>query len=159
MIPTNPKTAKEADCAYLPKTGTDVRFAMAMIDTSEEGLRRSEYVNDKLITVGYEELAERSQTENTGIGQKKITRKLLTTLRATAREFATTQQQRFVLRVALERNYGGGQGLFGLSAVYRHWLEHGVMCAAGIAIPGMEHLIKFDVICRPDLIPGRHSSY
>jgi anaerobic selenocysteine-containing dehydrogenase len=145
------RTAKEADWHIAPKPGTDGALAMAMIHTIiEEGLVDQDYVDN--YTVGFDELKDRAKTrtpawaaEITGIPEDLI-RKL-------AREYATSQPSAIRLGVALERHKGGGQTVRAVSclpALTGAWRHVG---GGALQFPVWEHPYKFDVICRPDLIP------
>jgi anaerobic selenocysteine-containing dehydrogenase len=145
------KTAKEADWHIAPKPGTDGALAMAMMNVIiEEDLVDHDYV--ARYTVGYAELAARAKTctpewaaEITGIPADEI--------RLFAREYATTPPAAIRIGVALERNYGGSQAIRAvtcLPALIGAWRHVG---GGALQFPVWEHPYKFDVICRPDLIP------
>lgn len=145
------KTAKEADWHIAPKPGTDGALAMAMMNVIiEENLVDHDYVEK--YTVGYAELAERAKTctpewaaEITGIPADEI--------RLFAREYATTPPAAIRIGVALERSYGGSQAIravTSLPALIGAWRHVG---GGALQFPVWEHPYKFDVICRPDLIP------
>lgn len=145
------RTAKQADWHIAPKPGTDGALAMAMINTIiNEGLVDQAYVDDH--TIGYEDLAKRAQ-DRTPAWAEKITGIPAADIRKFAREYATTQPSAIRLGVALERHYGGGQTiravtcLPALTGAWRH-VGGGIL-----QFPVWEHPYKFDVICRPDLIP------
>lgn len=145
------RTAKEADWHICPKPGTDGALAMAVINSIiAQGLVDQDYVDN--YTHGYEELADRASTrtpewaaEITGIPAEDI--------RTLARELATSQPAAIRIGVALERHHGGGQTIRAVScipALTGAWRHVG----GGITqFPVWEHPYKFDVICRPDLIP------
>ena len=145
------KTAKQADWHIAPKPGTDGALAMAMIHTIiEEGLADKEYVED--YTLGFDELAERAKTR-TPEWAEEITGIPAEDIRTLAREYATTQPSVIRLGVALERHYGGGQTIRAVSslpALTGAWRHVG---GGALQFPVWEHPYKFDVICRPDLIP------
>jgi anaerobic selenocysteine-containing dehydrogenase len=145
------KTAKEADWHIAPKPGTDGALAMAMMNVIiEEDLVDHDYVES--YTVGYAELAKRASTctpewaaEITGIPADEI--------RLFAREYALTPPAAIRIGVALERNYGGSQAIRAvtcLPALIGAWRHVG---GGALQFPVWEHPYKFDVICRPDLIP------
>ena len=149
--PYKSRTAKEADWHIAPRPGTDGALAMAMMHTIiEQGLQDQDYIDN--YTEGYGPLAERLKTrtpewaaEITGIPAEDI--------RQLAIEFATTQPAAIRLGVALERNYGGGQAIRAVSclpALTGAWRHVG---GGALQMPVWEHPYKFDVICRPDLIP------
>lgn len=149
--PYKSRTAKEADWHIAPRPGTDGALAMAMMHTIiEQGLQDSDYIEK--YTEGYAALAERVKTrtpewaaEITGIPAQDI--------RKFAMEFATTQPAAIRLGVALERNYGGGQAIRAITclpALTGAWRHVG---GGALQFPVWEHPYKFDVICRPDLIP------
>ncbi|MDX1574183.1 MAG: molybdopterin oxidoreductase family protein [Methylophaga sp.] len=149
--PYKSRTAKEADWHIAPRPGTDGALAMAMMHTIiEQGLQDSDYIEK--YTEGYAALAERLKTrtpewaaEITGIPAQDI--------RKFAMEFATTQPAAIRLGVALERNYGGGQAIRAITclpALTGAWRHVG---GGALQFPVWEHPYKFDVICRPDLIP------
>lgn len=149
--PYKSKTAKEADWHVSPRPGTDGALAMAMMHTIiEEGLVDQDYVDS--YTVGYAELAERAKNR-TPEWAEDITGVSAHDIRTLAREFATTQPAAIRLGVALERNYGGGQAIRAISclpALVGAWRHVG---GGALQFPVWEHPYKFDVICRPDLIP------
>lgn len=145
------KTAKEADWHIAPKPGTDGALAMAMMHVIiEEDLVDHAYVEQH--TVGFKELAERAKSctpewaaEITGIPADQI--------RLFAREYATTPPAAIRIGVALERSYGGSQAIravTSLPALIGAWRHVG---GGALQFPVWEHPYKFDVICRPDLIP------
>jgi anaerobic selenocysteine-containing dehydrogenase len=74
-------------------------------------------------------------------------------IRKLAREYATTQPSAIRIGVALEKSYGGSQAIRAVTALpaltgaWRH-VGGGIL-----QFPVWEHPYKFDVICRPDLIP------
>jgi len=145
------KTAKQADWHIAPKPGTDGALAMAMIHTIiEEGLVDQDYVDN--YTKGFAELSERAK-ERTPEWAEEITGIPAEDIRTLAREFATTQPAAIRLGVALERHYGGGQTIRAvtcLPALTGAWRHVG---GGALQFPVWEHPYKFDVICRPDLIP------
>ena len=145
------KTAKQADWHLAPKPGTDGALAMAMIHTIiEEGLTDKDYVDNH--TVGFDELAERAKTR-TPEWAEEITGIPADDIRTLAREYASTEPSVIRLGVALERNYGGGQAIRAvtcLPALTGAWRHVG---GGALQFPVWEHPYKFDVICRPDLIP------
>lgn len=145
------KTAKEADWHIAPKPGTDGALAMAMMHVIiAEGLVDHDYVEK--YTVGYAELVERAKpctpewaADITGIPADQI--------RLFAREYATTPPAAIRIGVALERSYGGSQAIravTSLPALIGAWRHVG---GGALQFPVWEHPYKFDVICRPDLIP------
>lgn len=145
------KTAKEADWHLAPKPGTDGALAMAMMHVIiEEDLVDHDYVEKH--TVGYAELTERAKActpewaaDITGIPADQI--------RLFAREYATTPPAAIRIGVALERSYGGSQAIravTSLPALIGAWRHVG---GGALQFPVWEHPYKFDVICRPDLIP------
>ncbi|MFK8067263.1 MAG: molybdopterin-dependent oxidoreductase [Gammaproteobacteria bacterium] len=145
------RTAKAADWHIDPKPGTDGALAMAMMQVIiEEGLVDQDYVDN--YTVGYAELAERAK-DKTPEWAAEITGISADDIRTLAREYATTQPSAIRIGVALERSYGGGQTiravtcLPALTGAWRH-VGGGIL-----QFPVWEHPYKFDVICRPDLIP------
>ena len=145
------KTAKEADWHIAPKPGTDGALAMAMMHVIiEEGLQDQDYIDN--YTHGYKELAERAKTR-TPEWAEKITGVAADDIRKFAREYATTAPAAIRLGVALERNYGGSQAIRAVSclpALIGAWRHIG---GGALQFPVWEHPYKFDVICRPDLIP------
>ena len=145
------KTAKEADWHIAPKPGTDGALAMAMMNVIiEEGLVDQDYVDN--YTVGYKELAARAKTR-TPEWAEKITGIPAADIRKLAREYATTPPAAIRLGVALERSYGGSQAIRAvtcLPALIGAWRHVG---GGALQFPVWEHPYKFDVICRPDLIP------
>jgi len=145
------KTAKEADWHIAPKPGTDGALAMAMMHVIiAEGLQDQDYIDQ--YTHGYAELAERAKTR-TPEWAEKITGVSAEDIRKFAREYATTAPAAIRLGVALERNYGGSQAIRAVSclpALIGAWRHVG---GGALQFPVWEHPYKFDVICRPDLIP------
>ncbi len=144
-------TAKQADWHIAPKPGTDGALAMAIINSIiEQGLVDKYYVDN--YTVGYDELAERAR-DRTPDWAEAITGVAAEDIRQLAKDLATEQPAAIRMGVALERHYGGGQTIRavtcipGLTGAWRH-------VGGGITqFPVWEHPYKFDVICRPDLIP------
>lgn len=145
------KTAKEADWHIAPRPGTDGALAMAMMHVIiAEDLVDHDYVEK--YTVGYAELAERAKpctpewaADITGIPADQI--------RLFAREYATTPPAAIRIGVALERSYGGSQAIravTSLPALIGAWRHVG---GGALQFPVWEHPYRFDVICRPDLIP------
>ena len=145
------KTAKEADWHICPKPGTDGALAMAMMNVIiGEGLVDQDYVDN--YTVGYPELAEKAK-DRTPEWAEAITGIPAEDIRKLAREYATTQPSAIRIGVALEKSWGGGQAiravtcLPALTGAWRH-VGGGIL-----QFPVWEHPYRFDVICRPDLIP------
>ena len=145
------RTAKEADWHIAPKPATDGALAMAMMHVIiEEGLVDEDYVAQ--YTLGYAELAERVKTR-TPEWAEKITGIPAADIRKLAREYATTPPAAIRIGVALERSYGGSQAIRAatcLPALIGAWRHVG---GGILQFPVWEHPYKFDVICRPDLIP------
>ncbi len=145
------KTAKEADWHICPKPGTDGALAMAMMNVIiAEGLVDQDYV-DKY-TVGFTELAEKAM-ERTPEWAEAITGVSAEDIRKLAREYATTQPSAIRIGVALEKSWGGGQAIravTSLPALTGAWRHVG---GGILQFPVWEHPYRFDVICRPDLIP------
>jgi anaerobic selenocysteine-containing dehydrogenase len=115
-----------------------------------EGLVDQDYV-DKY-TVGYAELSKKAK-ERTPEWAEEITGISADDIRKFAREYATTQPSAIRIGVALEKSWGGSQtiravaSLPALTGAWRH-VGGGIL-----QFPVWEHPYKFDVICRPDLIP------
>ncbi len=145
------KTAKAADWHIAPKPGTDGALAMAMMNVIiEEDLQDQDYVY--YYTVGYKELAERAKTR-TPEWAENVTGVKADDIRKFAREYATTAPAAIRVGVALERSYGGSQAIRAvtcLPALIGAWRHVG---GGILQFPVWEHPYKFDVICRPDLIP------
>lgn len=145
------KTAKEADWHIAPKPGTDGALAMAMMHVIiAEGLQDQDYIDQ--YTHGYTELAALAKTR-TPEWAEAITGVPADDIRKFAREYATTAPAAIRLGVALERNYGGSQAIRAvacLPALIGAWRHVG---GGALQFPVWEHPYKFDVICRPDLIP------
>ncbi len=145
------RTAKGADWHICPKPGTDGALAMALINSIiEQGLVDQDYVEK--YTLGFEELKERASSR-TPEWAEEITGVPAADIRKLAYELATEQPAAIRMGVALERHYGGGQTIRavscipGLTGAWRH-------VGGGVTqFPVWEHPYKFDVICRPDLIP------
>ncbi len=145
------RTAKEADWHIAPKPGTDGALAMAMMNVIiEEGLVDQDYVDQ--YTVGYLELAELAK-KRTPEWASDITGIPTDDIRKFAREYASNQPSAIRIGVALEKSWGGSQtiravtSLPALTGAWRH-VGGGIL-----QFPVWEHPYKFDVICRPDLIP------
>ncbi len=145
------RTAKEADWHIAPKVGTDGALAMAMMHVIiEEGLQDQDYIDN--YTHGYKELAARAKTR-TPEWAEKITGIPAADIRKFAREYATTPPAAIRLGVSLERSYGGSQAIRAVSclpALIGAWRHVG---GGALQFPVWEHPYKFDVMCRPDLIP------
>ena len=145
------KTAKEADWHICPKPGTDGALAMAMMNVIiGEGLVDQDYVDN--YTVGFSELAEKAK-ERTPEWAETITGIPADDIRKLAREYATTQPSAIRIGVALEKSWGGGQAIravTSLPALTGAWRNVG---GGILQFPVWEHPYRFDVICRPDLIP------
>ena len=145
------RTAKEADWHICPKPGTDGALAMAMMHVIiEEGLVDQDYV-DKY-TVGFPELAELAKKRSPEWAEE-ITGVLANDIRKLAREYASTQPSAIRIGVALEKSWGGGQAIravASLPALTGAWRHVG---GGILQFPVWEQPYKFDVICRPDLIP------
>jgi anaerobic selenocysteine-containing dehydrogenase len=145
------RTAKEADWHIAPRPGTDGALAMAMMHVIiNEGLVDQDYVDR--YTVGYDKLAERAGT-CTPEWAEGITGVRAEDIRRFAREYATTQPAAIRIGVALERSYGGSQAIRAvtcLPALVGAWRHVG---GGILQFPVWEHPYRFDVICRPDLIP------
>ena len=145
------RTAKDADWHICPKVGTDGALAMAVINSIiEQGLVDQDYVEN--YTVGYDALAERAK-DRTPEWAADITGVSAEDIRTLARELATAQPAAIRMGIALERHHGGGQTIRaiscipGLTGAWRH-------VGGGVTqISVWEHPYKFDVMCRPDLIP------
>jgi anaerobic selenocysteine-containing dehydrogenase len=124
---------------------------MAMIHTIiEEGMVDQDYVDNH--TVGFAALKERAKTRTPEWAQA-ITGIPAEVIRQLSRDYATTQPAVIRLGVALERHYGGGQTIRAVSclpALIGAWRHVG---GGALQMPVWEHPYKFDVICRPDLIP------
>ncbi|MGY6215648.1 molybdopterin-containing oxidoreductase family protein [Methylolobus aquaticus] len=145
------RTAKEADWHICPKPGTDGALAMALIHSIiAQGLVDQDYVAQ--YTIGYAELAERAK-DRTPEWASAITGVSADDIRTLARELATVQPAAIRIGVALERHQGGGQAIRAVTCIpaltgaWRH--VGGGMTQFSV----WEHPYKFDVICRPDLIP------
>ncbi|WP_103121298.1 molybdopterin-containing oxidoreductase family protein [Methylopila sp. Yamaguchi] len=145
------RTAKAADWHIAPKPGTDGALAMALINSIiAQGRVDQDYVDNH--TLGYDELKERaaSRTPEWAAG---ITGVPADDIRKLAFELATAQPAAIRMGVALERHYGGGQtirAVTSIPALTGAWRHVG----GGVTqFPVWEHPYKFDVICRPDLIP------
>ncbi|MDC0877889.1 molybdopterin-dependent oxidoreductase [Methylophilaceae bacterium] len=145
------KTAKEADWHIAPKPGTDGALAMAMMHVIiEEGLVDQDYVDN--YTVGFSELADKAK-ERTPEWAAEITGLSAQDIRTFAREYAQSQPSAIRIGVALEKSWGGSQAIravASLPALTGAWRHVG---GGILQFPVWEHPYKFDVICRPDLIP------
>ena len=145
------RTAKDADWHICPKPGTDGALAMALINSIiEQGLVDQDYVEN--YTVGFDALKERASAR-TPEWAEAITGVSAADIRKLAYELATEQPAAIRMGVALERHFGGGQTIRAVScipALTGAWRHVG----GGVTqFPVWEHPYKFDVICRPDLIP------
>ena len=145
------RTAKEADWHIAPKPGTDGALAMAMMNVIiEEDLVDQDYVDN--YTVGYPELSELAK-KRTPEWAAEITGIPADDIRKFSREYASNQPSAIRIGVALEKSWGGSQtiravtSLPALTGAWRH-VGGGIL-----QFPVWEHPYKFDVICRPDLIP------
>jgi len=145
------RTAKEADWHICPKPGTDGALAMAMMNVIiGEDLVDQDYV-DKY-TVGFSELAEKAK-ERTPEWAAEITGISADDIRKFAREYAKSQPSAIRIGVAVEKSWGGSQAIravASLPALTGAWRHVG---GGILQFPVWEHPYKFDVICRPDLIP------
>ncbi len=145
------RTAKEADWHICPKPGTDGALAMAMMNVIiGEGLVDHDYVDN--YTVGFSELAEKAK-ERTPEWAAEITGISADDIRKFAREYAKSQPSAIRIGVALEKSWGGSQAIravASLPALTGAWRHVG---GGILQFPVWEHPYKFDVICRPDLIP------
>ena len=145
------RTAKQSDWHIAPKPGTDSALAMAMMQVIiEENLQDQDYIDN--YTEGFTELSERAKTR-TPEWAEKITGIPAEDIRKFAREYATSQPSAIRIGVALERNYGGSQAIRAvtcLPALTGAWRHVG---GGALQFPVWEHPYKFDVMCRPDLIP------
>jgi anaerobic selenocysteine-containing dehydrogenase len=145
------RTAKEADWHICPKPGTDGALAMAMMNVIiGEGLVDQDYVDN--YTIGFSELAEKAK-ERTPEWAAEITGISAADIRKFAREYAKSQPSAIRIGVALEKSWGGSQAIravASLPALTGAWRHVG---GGILQFPVWEHPYKFDVICRPDLIP------
>ena len=145
------RTAKQADWHLSPKPGTDGALAMAIINhIISNDLTDKDYI-DKY-TDGFEELKSHV-SDKTPEWASKITGINKEDIEKLAFELAKNQPAAIRIGVALERHHGGGQTIRavtcipGLTGAWKH-------VGGGITqFPVWEHPYKFDVICRPDLIP------
>lgn len=145
------RTAKEADWHICPKPGTDGALAMALINSIiAQGLVDEDYVAQH--TIGFDELKSRASTR-TPEWAEGITGVPAADIRKLAFELATEQPAAIRMGVALERHYGGGQTIRAVTcipALTGAWRHVG----GGVTqFPVWEHPYRFDVMCRPDLIP------
>ena len=145
------RTAKAADWHISPKPGTDGALAMGIINSIiEQDLIDKNYV--KNYTNGFSELSEHAKSK-TPEWASKITGVKVEDIKKLAFELSTIQPAAIRMGVALERHYGGGQTIRAVTcipALTGAWRHVG----GGITqFPVWEHPYKFDVICRPELIP------
>ena len=145
------RTAKQADWHLSPKPGTDGALAMAVINhIIKNDLTDKDYI-DKY-TDGFDELKSHV-TDKTPEWAAKITGVDKEDIEKLALELASNQPAAIRIGVALERHHGGGQTIRAVTcipALTGAWKYVG----GGITqFPVWEHPYKFDVICRPDLIP------
>jgi len=145
------RTAKQAGWHIAPKPGTDGALAMALINSIiDQDLVDKDYVEN--YTVGYNDLAERAK-DRTPEWAEEITGVAAADIRKLAKELATEQPAAIRMGVALERHYGGGQTIRAVTcipALTGAWRHVG---GGATQFPVWEHPYKFDVMCRPDLIP------
>ena len=145
------RTAKQADWHLSPKPGTDGALAMAVINhIIKNDLTDKDYISK--YTDGFEELKSHV-TDKTPEWAAKITGVKKEDIEKLAFELASNQPAAIRIGVALERHHGGGQTIRAVTcipALTGAWKHVG----GGITqFPVWEHPYKFDVICRPDLIP------
>ena len=145
------KTAKLADWHIMPKPGTDGALAMALINSIiENNLTDDEYIEK--YTNGFDELKKHAKNK-TPKWASKITGVHEDDILKLATEISKSQPAAIRMGVALERHHGGGQTIRAVTcipALTGSWKYVG----GGITqFPVWEHPYKFDVICRPDLIP------
>ena len=145
------RTAKQADWHLSPKPGTDGALAMALINhIIKNDLTDKDYINK--YTDGFDELKSHV-TDKTPEWAAKITGVNKEDIEKLALELASNQPAAIRIGVALERYHGGGQTIRAVTcipALTGAWKHVG----GGITqFPVWEHPYKFDVICRPDLIP------
>ena len=145
------RTAKQADWHLSPKPGTDGALAMALINhIIKNDLTDKDYINK--YTDGFDELKSHV-TDKTPEWAAKITGVNKEDIEKLALELASNQPAAIRIGVALERHHGGGQTIRAVTcipALTGAWKHVG----GGITqFPVWEHPYKFDVICRPDLIP------
>ena len=145
------RTAKQADWHISPKPGTDGALAMAVINhIIKNDLTDKDYISK--YTDGFEELKSHV-TDKTPEWAAKITGVKKEDIEKLAFELASNQPAAIRIGVALERHHGGGQTIRAVTcipALTGAWKHVG----GGITqFPVWEHPYKFDVICRPDLIP------
>ena len=145
------RTAKAADWHIMPKPGTDGALAMAIINyITTNNLVDKDYVEK--YTNGFEELKIHSK-EKTPTWASEITGISKDEIEKLSFELATIQPAAIRIGVALERHHGGGQTIRAVTcipALTGAWKFVG----GGITqFPVWEHPYKFDVICRPDLVP------
>ena len=145
------RTAKQADWHLSPKPGTDGALAMAVINhIIKNDLTDKDYISK--YTDGFEELKSHV-TDKTPEWAAKITGVNKEDIEKLAFELASNQPAAIRIGVALERHHGGGQTIRAVTcipALTGAWKHVG----GGITqFPVWEHPYKFDVICRPDLIP------
>jgi len=145
------RTAKQADWHLSPKPGTDGALAMAIINhIISNDLIDKDYIDN--YTDGYEELKSHV-SDKTPEWAAKITGVNKADIEKLAFELSNNQPAAIRIGVALERHHGGGQTIRAVTcipALTGAWKHVG----GGITqFPVWEHPYKFDVICRPDLIP------
>ena len=145
------RTAKQADWHISPKPGTDGALAISIINyIINNNLVDEDYV--KNYTDGFDELKEHVKDKNTEWASK-ITGISKADIEKLAYELASIQPAAIRIGVALERHHGGGQTIRAVTcipALTGAWKHVG----GGITqFPVWEHPYKFDVMCRPDLIP------
>ncbi len=145
------RTAKQADWHISPKPGTDGALAISIINyIINNNLVDEDYI--KNYTDGFDELKEHVKDKNTEWASK-ITGISKADIEKLAYELASIQPAAIRIGVALERHHGGGQTIRAVTcipALTGAWKHVG----GGITqFPVWEHPYKFDVMCRPDLIP------
>lgn len=144
-------TARQADWHLAPRPGTDGALAMALVNVlMTEQLMDQDYVDR--YTVGFEDLAARAE-RCTPEWAEAITQIPAADIRRLAREYASTPPAAIRVGVGLERSAGGADAvrlaaiLPALIGAWRH--VGGGTCQ----MPVWEMPIRWDRVCRPDLIP------
>ena len=145
------RTAKEADWHICPKPATDGALAISLINhIIGNDLIDMDYISN--YTNGFEEL-KAHVIDKTPEWASTITGVSVNDIKKLGTEMATEQPVGIRIGVALERHNGGGQTIRAVTcipALTGAWKHVG----GGITqFPVWEHPYKFDIICRPDLIP------
>jgi anaerobic selenocysteine-containing dehydrogenase len=151
--PLRHRTARAADQHIPIRPGTDGALALGMMHVIvTEGRTDADYV--ERYTTGYGALAERVR-EYPPERVSRITGVPADVIVALARDYARLQPSAIRIGVAIERHAGGGQAVRAISclpALVGAWRHVG---GGLLQMPLWAFPLRWDVLCRPDLIrPG-----